>query len=333
MKYIDCRLVSKKPTGISNFILQVVPHIDSLDCYYIVNDYDSRLPKNQIVVDYKPFSVLDVIKFSFWLKRERPRIYLSLFYSGSLFSFSGTKQMMVIHDLMYKFVPGFFGGKYRTYLARKYFNFIVDRSLKNCLVIFSVSDSTKKDVARIYKRNSIVIGEGTTLDISEKTVESPEFYNTYLLYVGNSRPHKGLDEFVLGYKKYRESGGKNSLIIVGNSKEFDVEGIKSMGYISDEELSCLYHGASGLVFPSFYEGFGLPILDALNHGTPIYCNLIPAFMEFAHSNIRYFQTKDPGSIANCLSEQIKFNDEDAQNILSRFSWEKTSKILKDNIDE
>ncbi|QTH72548.1 glycosyltransferase family 4 protein [Pseudoalteromonas xiamenensis] len=333
MKYIDCRLVSVKPTGISNFILKVVSNIDSPDCFYIVNSYDERLPSNQIVVKYKPFNIVDFIKFSFWLRSEGPSIYMSMFYSGSLLSFEKTKQMMVIHDLMYKFVPGFFGSKCRTFLARMYFDFIVDRSLQNCSVIFSVSDSTKKDVRKIYNRDSIVIGEGVTLNVAENKFKFRRFKESFFLYVGNSRPHKGLDEFVLGYEKYRNNGGEHSLIIVGNSKKFEVEGIRSIGYVDDLELSILYRESVGLVFPSHYEGFGLPVLDALNHETPIYCNSIPAFMEFKNSNIRYFQTKDPDSIANCLSENVRFNPDEAGRILSRFSWGKTSKILKDMLNE
>jgi hypothetical protein len=109
MIYVDCRLISKKNTGISNFILNISKRLGSSDVYFIVNEYDSRLPTQQLIVDFKPFNFFHTIKFTFWLNKYNPDVYLSLFYSGSLLSFHSIKNMTVVHDLMYKFVPGFFG--------------------------------------------------------------------------------------------------------------------------------------------------------------------------------------------------------------------------------
>lgn len=330
--YIDCRLISKTETGISNFILKVVnsiPNNEGILILGIVNEYDERLKVEQIKVPFKAFSLLDVYKFSHWLKKETPDYYLSMFYSSTLFKLKDVKVGIVVHDLMYKFVPNFFGSRLKDFIGIKYFDFIVNKSISTSNIIFSVSETTKMDIAKYFNKTSVVIGEGTTLEIQKKSVECPFNLHTgsFFLYVGNTRPHKGLNYLLKAYEQYKQKGGELKLVICGGKIKSNNDNVISLGYVSSNDLSQLYHHCERLVFPSLYEGFGLPILDALNHNTPISCNDIPAFREFQTNNTTFFNIKDPNSVAECLSTHVSFDENSAEEVLSKYNWGRTYQII------
>ena len=83
-----------------------------------------------------------------------------------------------------------------------------------------------------------------------------ESANSYILYVGNDYPHKNLERLKLACEKIRQDGLRYSLILI-------------TGFVSEQELDNLYKNASLFVFPSLYEGFGLPPLEAMKRGVPV----------------------------------------------------------------
>jgi glycosyltransferase involved in cell wall biosynthesis len=146
---------------------------------------------------------------------------------------------------------------------------------------------------------------------------------SYYFYVGNNRPHKNINRL----KKAFTNLECNTKLVIAGHTGLNKGGIVYTGYISDDELIALYSYSKKFIFPSLYEGFGLPILESLNYKRPVIASNIKAFKEFQSTNILFFNPLDEGSIENAMLIDQIYSEEDAQKVLNRFSWEKTFKDL------
>ena len=339
MIFVDCRLVSKQETGISRFSIEIANRLyltgNNEEIFFIVNAYNDTLPGTQVLCPFKPFNLYHFFRFQSWLSKRKPRVYISLHYSGLYKKIKGCKTFVTVHDLMFLFVANFFNGKARDFVGKVYFKFVVGLSIRSCSKVLSVSHTTASDVKRIFNRDSIVTGEGVGLSnyasqlIFSERIRKKVGETGYFFYVGNCRPHKCLKEFINGFDLYKKNGGKLNFVIAGGKPENKVDGTISLGYVSDEELTSLYQNATAFIFPSRYEGFGLPILEALSSGLTIKANDIPAFREFNSKNIDFFDVDSKVSIAKSLNSVTKFDHDDADITLSRYTWDIATKIIID----
>jgi glycosyltransferase involved in cell wall biosynthesis len=115
-----------------------------------------------------------------------------------------------------------------------------------------------------------------------------ELVNPYILYVGNDYPHKNLERLKLACEKIRQDGLAHSLILI-------------TGFVSEQELDDLYKNASLFVFPSLYEGFGLPPLEAMKRGVPVVSSNLTCMPEILGDAVLYF---NPLNIDD-MAEKIK----------------------------
>lgn len=132
----------------------------------------------------------------------------------------------------------------------------------------------------------------------------------YFLAVGDVRPRKNLLRVIQAFEMVQERLPNARLVIVGQdmhrSDEIaraaaNVPGIVRLGYVDDEQLDALYAGASALVFPSLYEGFGLPILEAMARGTPVITSDVSSMPEVAGQAALLVNPYDPAAIANAMA--------------------------------
>lgn len=345
---IDGRLMTDKQTGISRYTEELLKiYILLFGSENIILIIDKKLEKKfegikVIRTNFYPFNLLHFVKFYEFLKTIEFDIYHSMFYSNSFFKIKNKIYITTIHDLMYKLVPNFFyENKLLNKLSIMYFDFIVRRSLKNSDFIISVSKATQSDLLKIYNRNSIVITEGfNTLDSNDGKLEIDENIiqsNKYFLYVGNKRPHKNIDFLK---KCYLNSYTGKKLVIVGhrginisvNKKE-----IIYTGYINDHTLKYLYENASAFVFPSLYEGFGLPILESINCNTLVFSSNYGSLKEFGEYNIKYFDPNKEEELIELMNNIDRFkSDINKKNeLLSKYNWkiveEQLNNFYKENI--
>jgi glycosyltransferase involved in cell wall biosynthesis len=197
--------------------------------------------------------------------------------------------ILTIHDLaVYKF-PELFPEKLIDFDRR----ILVPRSLKKAAKIIAVSQSTKKDIIELFKIQPDkieVIYEGVNSDV--ETRFDSNILNKYalgngkyFLFIGTIEPRKNLIRLVEAYKKFVQSCSEDyGLVLAGKSgwknaeifrtleaanRQLGGEKIKYLGYITDEEKSQLLRKASLFLFPSLYEGFGLPVIEAMAAGVPV----------------------------------------------------------------
>lgn len=324
---VDCRLLDKKKnTGISRFTEFVInfyiQFIGENNIILITNDVNFRYKNcKTILTSCKPYNIFDFFRYPFFLKSINLDILHSPFYSGVFMKFSSFINILTVHDLMYRKVFGFFGTSYLiNFFKIKYFDFIVKSSLKNANAIVTVSETTKDDLFKIFNYNSFYIPEETHSFGKEdhSVLEKHKLiHKNYFFYCGNNRPHKNIN-FIK--KVFTMNLNLPNLVLAG-SDHIKSENVIALGQVSEEELATLYKSSIAFIFPSHYEGFGLPILESLYFQTLVIASDIQAFREFNSKNILFFELGNSSDFLNCLkvAQRTKFVNE------INF-WDKYSKL-------
>lgn len=159
--------------------------------------------------------------------------------------------------------------------------------------------------------------EVVPLGVGERYLDSPDdreivrfregrhLPDRYLLVVGDSSPRKNLPGVVEAWRLLKDEDPDLGLVVVGKGEGADglPEGAMRLGYLPEEEMPLLYGGASALVYPSFDEGFGLPVAEAMACGCPVVTGPVPA-REFAGDAAVYCDVRSPEAIARAIREVV-----------------------------
>jgi glycosyltransferase involved in cell wall biosynthesis len=214
--------------------------------------------------------------------------------------------------------------------------------LENSTKIIAISNNTKSDLINYYEvdKNKIEVIHLSS-NIEKNIAITPNNYvpEKFLLFVGARDKYKNFAFFVESISKLLIKDKDLFLVCVGKSfEEKELNLLKKLGVLSkvicisanDSELAYLYTKARLFVFPSLYEGFGIPILEAFNCGCPVVLSNASCFPEIAENAATYFDPTDSKSIKNCI-EDLLSNDKKRELLIKRgfkrakdFSWEKTA---------
>lgn len=296
---IDGRLLSNHPTGISRYTKEVitsfVEHFGRENICVLVNDkYVKKTDFQTIITKFNPYNPLHYLLFTFFIYNQDFSIYYSTFYSGIFFTGKGKKQIITVHDLMYLRITNYFSNSVvKNAIYKALFNLMVRLSLRASHMKISVSDTTRSDLLKYFKTDSIVIGEGVNYPEGKPDSEENIFEKLhikkekYFLYVGNFRKQKNTSFLIDAFSQSKTSW---QLLMVGNSefKQHENKNIIFAGILDDQEVHCLYSNCLAFVMPSLYEGFGLPILEAYCAGARVLSSNQGALSEFHDLGIKYF---------------------------------------------
>lgn len=329
---LDGRLISNKPTGISRYSREMVKIYQNYYGYenvkVLINEELEEKPFKYIKTDLKPFNIGHFFKIHKVIEKVDADIYHSLFYSNSYIKVDKVKYITTVHDLMYLEVKNFFGKSFlKNIVGKIYYNFLVKKSLKNSDKIIAVSRTTKEDIKRYFNQESIVVVEGVNeLTTNEKEIEKLKNEKFYL-YVGNSRPHKNLNFLI---NTYKELDIEIKLVLVGTGNKINIqnEKILTLGFVDDEELIWLYKKCRAFIFPSLYEGFGLPILEALNNGATVYSSNKGSLKEFSEKVIYFFNPYKKEELKKLLQKNPQIvNQEQKEQLLKEYTWGEAEKQM------
>jgi glycosyltransferase involved in cell wall biosynthesis len=354
--YINGRFLTQRITGVQRFALEFVKALDKL---IEVNDICLSfelvvmVPRNIINdIKLKNIKVIPVgrLKGHLWEQFELP------FYSrgGFLVNLCNTgpllkrKQIITIHDAaVYSKPEGF--AKIFIYWYKFLFKVL---SFITCKIV-TVSEFSKKELVHYckIKQNKIrIISEGwehiqqieDDLDVFKKHNINPK---KYILAVSSLNPNKNFQGIVKAIESLGDistdiiiAGGTNPKIF-SSSNDSLPNSVKYIGYVTDEELKALYEGAIGFVYPSFYEGFGLPPLEAMACGCPVIVSNVASLPEVCGDAALYVDPYNPEDIAEkikLLLSNNKLREELRRKGLERakmFSWEKCAKETLKVIEE
>lgn len=245
----------------------------------------------------------------------------------------GLKIIVTVHDLGSEYLPKMHQLKQRIYLS-----FIQRYQLKTATKIIAVSKATKEDLVKkvsIDPKKIVVIYEGIDREKFKVDTKAASLKH-YYLFVGTIQPRKNLERLM---QAFSNTTGAN-LVIAGLKgwlseeiytlpKKLGIEKrVKFLGRVEDKDLPALYSGALALVFPSLFEGFGLPILEAQACGCPVITSNISSMPEVAGDGALYVNPDSIEDIIRGIREiggiREKLIKNGFENV-KRFSWEKCAK--------
>ncbi|HQQ68604.1 MAG TPA: glycosyltransferase family 1 protein, partial [Candidatus Cloacimonadota bacterium] len=260
---------------------------------------------------------------------------------------------LTFHDLSQFHIPG----KY-NYLRMLYIRHVVPHYLKNAPTVFAISESTKVDMIRYYgmKPESITVNyngfnpEKLKGDLNvEQLLERFGIKKRYMLYIARvEHPGKNHINLLKAYELLPQEIKDEYELVCAGSKWSNSEAVLSYhagmkdktnihfpGFVSGVDMAALYKNASLYVFPSLYEGFGLPLLEAFSAGVPVVCSDRSSLPEIGTDAVRCFNPEDPNDIANTILSVLNDPPLMIQMIylgkerLRDFSWERhASKIVE-----
>jgi glycosyltransferase involved in cell wall biosynthesis len=297
----------------------------------------ARLPKSQARA-IEPRARLSSWRALVWeqtalpMRMHKEEVLLSLTNLGPL---SVHRQVLVVHDVAPLDHPEWFPVGFR-----KAFAVVLPLLAKR--VAACVTDSE-------FSRQRMV--EKLGLDAGSVTCIYPgcgsQFYNPnknqvkepYVLAYGVDDPRKNLGRLLEAWTKVRREVPGYTLKLFGSNRFWadmygeDLEGVEHLGYVSDADLPTLYQKASLLVYPSLYEGFGLPIIESLASGTPVVASNIDVFRELFDTMVTLVNPFETRSIADGIIEVLSDTTSDRNGhtaeVMARYNYDRTTQQLLD----
>ena len=342
--------------GIGSYIYNLTRNlleIDKENEYVLIHKHPTDDPiyreANEITIPFPRIPLRETIGnniiLSFKLRKYKLGIIHDPSQTGPFLFNPSPKKVLTIHDLTPILFPETHGGIH-TFLQ----NNILPRSLKRVDSIIAVSNSTKNDIIRYFKigeakvkviYNGVdeifqVLHENKVEDVKEKY----EIKHPFILYVGTLEPRKNIPTLLKAFYLLKKKGIQHRLVIAGGKGwkyESVYETVNELnlqdeviftGYVSDEDLPKLYNAADLFVYPSLYEGFGFPPLEAMACGCPVITSNVSSLPEVAGDAGILVDPLGIDEIADAMWKVL--NNEDVRERMVKmglerakmFSWEK-----------
>jgi glycosyltransferase involved in cell wall biosynthesis len=291
-------------------------------------------------------------RFALELWRLRPQKVWMPVQALPFFLPKDIETIVTIHDLAFKYFPNHFTKKDQRRL-----NWFADFAVRKATKLIAVSESTKRDILRWYpdvEASKIRVihhgfevsgaNEATSLDTQKNILEKYALgTKKYLLYVGALQPRKNIQVLLAAFALERVKHPEMKLVLVGEKAWLWEDILQSVeqhpfqkdiilvGKVSFAELQQFYAHAKIFVFPSLYEGFGIPILEAQAAGIPVLCSDNSSLPEVGGDAALYFEATDVQALAAQIA--LLWNDEGLYSSvqrkgfenIKRFSWDKCAK--------
>lgn len=331
---IDARFYGSVGKGLGRYTEKLIGHLETLaspgDEFFVFlrrENFDEYVPKSEafhrVLADYPWYGWGEQFRFPFLLGRFRldlvhfPHFNVPLLYRKPF--------VVTIHDLILLRYPTVRNTTRTAALYRLKFlayRLTIASAVRRARVILTVSRFTERDILREYPESAgkvVVAYEGCEIASGPTgtSAEAPgepggrDILSPYFLYVGNAYPHKNLEIFIPLARRFPET----RFVLVGKEDFFyrrladavaasGVDNIVFAGYRTDAELATLYRDATGYVFPSLYEGFGLPPLEAMRFGTPVLASSRGSLPEVLGDAALYADPERPDGFAEGIAKLL-----------------------------
>jgi glycosyltransferase involved in cell wall biosynthesis len=356
---IDARFFGPIGKGLGRYtqrLIENLENIDNINEYFVFlrkENFEDYQPKNKkfhkVLADYRWYTFSEQINMPRILNKYKldlthfPHFNVPLFYRK--------KFVITVHDLILIHFPTvknttlnpfFYWFKFAAY------KFVIWSAIRKAQKVIAVSNFTCEDIFGHYKvpKNKVAVTyEACDKPNKENRLNKDEILNKYgiikpyIMYVGNAYPHKNLEALVLAFKKIREKKPILQLVLVGKENYFyrrlketagncKIKGLVFPGFVPDSELDVIYRNSDLYVFPSLYEGFGIPPLEAMARGLPVASSGHECMREILGESACYFDAKNPEEIAETVMSLL--NNKERRSDLTRkgycqvekYSWQK-----------
>lgn len=303
------------------------------------NVYWQNFPKNGLNIIIHNINLHLARIFSPLLNEKNKFIYFTSEYD--ICFNANAINVIIVHDFIYEIF-----GKFR--LGTIFNKWIKKRAILKADIIFCVSENTKKDLLSRYpqienKKRVLVVHNGVSPDFFP--INSCDIFENYVLYIGRRSSYKNFDKVVNALQQYPDlklkivSGAKpTKLELVDLENKLGKERFEFLIGITNEELNVLYNNAFCLVYPTDYEGFGIPILEAQRAGCPVLTRKNSSIVEISGEQVIYMKDLSPNSFIESIHKlkDPKFRQEIVTGGLlnsRNYSWEKMANEYENKLIE
>ena len=330
---IDTRILERRMTGIGRFLnslLKELPVVDKYNKYFLFT-YDKLRMKDDFYTNistgksFLPQKLYAPIWINFVLPKILKDKNIDLFFSINqltpLRKLRNTKYILVLHDVIYKVDK-----TYHPFIYRKYLQFFTYFSIKRSDLIITVSNFSKQDILKYYnieeKKIKVIYqaAEKEFYPLSLTDDEKQEIMNItgspdhIILYIGVIENRKNINGIIKIADEVFQSNKKIKFLLIGRvgfgGKKILKEVIKRkniihLEYVDDEQLKKLYNVSTVFLFPSYYEGFGFPPLEAMQSGLPVLASNTTSLKEIINSGGILHNPDDYKSFADDIIKLVE----------------------------
>jgi glycosyltransferase involved in cell wall biosynthesis len=310
--YVNARFLTQQTTGVQRYAIEITrelvrinPNVRLLAPHNILHQ-ELAEELNVAIVGRLKGHLWEQIDLPLYLRSQKNPLLLNLGNTGPL---RYRNQIVTIHDLSFLVNPGWFSNQFA-----RFYSLLIPRLIRRAKTIITVSMFSKQEIVRILgtadqKIHLISCAISSTLmgDLSSPVHLPFPIPGKYILAVGSIEPRKNLRSLIEAFRQRHDK--EVHLVVVGSRNKVFADSqirqnaeadssIHFTGYVSDSQLVHLYRNAELFVYPSFYEGFGMPPLEAMGHGCPVIVSDIPAHREVCSEAAVYV---NPGSVSSILA--------------------------------
>lgn len=272
------------------------------------------------------------------IKKQKFDIFHPTYYNPYFLKYlNSIPYVITVHDMIHEKYSDMFPITDRTSEQK-------ELTIKNAHKIIAVSENTKKDIIDIYgisEEKISIVYHGNSMVMPRDITLPKMFPSQYILFVGDRERYKNFKLFFEAITPILQNDNELNLICIGGGQfnnieieifnKYELRSQVNQYNVNDSELSIIYANAKIFVFPSLYEGFGIPILEAFSCKCPVVCSNTSAFPEVAKDAAMYFDPKDKKSIYNAVVRTLE-NENLREDLVKKgshrvqaFSWEKAAK--------
>ncbi|WP_211130828.1 glycosyltransferase family 4 protein [Serratia surfactantfaciens] len=348
MIYINARFLTQELTGVQRFAEQICLELQKIrsDIIFLAPEHiarnDAAEKFNVKVIGRHSGHLWEQFDLPRFLRSEGSPLLINLGNTGPIFY---KNQVVTQHDVTYRRYPQSYSWKFKLV-----YNLLVPSLLRRSKSIITVSNFSKSELTDIYQCDSskvhVVYNSASDIFRSEKKSDNQE---KYVLAVSSTNYHKNFHGLIREFTRLSRDIDVNLKIIGGAAKSFSNMDLNSyvgsddrvefVGRVTDEQLLSLYVNAMAFVFPSFYEGFGIPPLEAQACGCPVISSNLASMPEVLGDSALYFNPEKDGEMTTALQNVFenkllrdKLIEKGYKNI-AKYSWHSSARKLSSIIDQ
>jgi glycosyltransferase involved in cell wall biosynthesis len=349
-------------SGIGNYSYQVLKELmksDSENEYFLFcNDdlcvgFEERKNFNIIIIRNKSRMLWSRYLLGFYIKKYHLDVLWSPTHNLPFYGPVNVRYYITVHDIANQIFDDIAG---YSKFSKAYYGIVLKKSCKKASIVIADSEATKGDLIEYLgideeKIKVIYLGgpnENDKIHNGSNIIEKYKITEPYFLYLGRLQPRKNISVIVDSFIKLKEEYNTTAKLVlaggVGWGMEQTVETIKNSvfnkdiimtGYISDEDKYALYKGALTFVFPSVYEGFGLPVLESFSYGVPVITANNSSLPEVGGDAAFYIEDcYNVTDLEKQMYKMLSLSSDERERIkakeysqLMKFSWKKCAKEI------
>jgi glycosyltransferase involved in cell wall biosynthesis len=349
---INGRFLTQRTSGVQRFALETTKAIDALldtpDYRVLKGHVELLAPRSSRSFDLAniPLRRCGLSSGYVWEQIEFPlygagRLLLNFCMLGPV---AAHRQIVVVHDATVKALPDNFSWRFRAA-----YDFLIPQLCRRAVLPVTVSEFSRSEIGRLYGVNTDampICAEGgdhiTAVAADQSVIQRLDLAGRkFFLGVGVGSSNKNIETVLAAYS---QAGLDDTLLVLTGKRDARVhgqlvsvtsDGVRNVGFVSDAELRALYENALALVFPSRYEGFGLPPLEAMTCGCPVIVSDQPALVEVTADAALRCGIDDAPELARLM--RLVHDDPAVRARLksagleraARFTWRATARMLLD----